>query len=78
MPHLPGDSNEYAILNVSALHHEVEGVKDICMSMPCVIGKRGIHNRLYPTFSEEEHAKLKQSAETIKGFTETALNYIKK
>lgn len=72
------DSNEYAILNVSALHHEVEGVKDICMSMPCVIGKRGIHNRLYPTFSEEEHAKLKQSAETIKGFTETALNYIKK
>ncbi len=72
------DSNEYAVLNVSAFHHEIEGIKDICMAMPCVVGRRGIHNKLYPAFSEEEHAKLKQSAEIIKGFTETALNYIKK
>ncbi len=72
------DSNEYAVLNVSAFHHEIEGINDICMAMPCVVGRRGIHNKLYPTFSEEEHAKLKQSAEIIKGFTETALNYIKK
>ncbi len=71
------DSNEYAVLNVSALHDEVEGVKDICMSMPCVVGKRGIHSRLYPTFSDEEHEKLTESAQTIKGFTEVALNCIK-
>ena len=72
------DGNEYAVLNVSAFHHEVEGVKEICMSMPCIIGKRGIHNRLYPDFSPEEHESLKQSAETIKGFTETALACIRK
>ena len=72
------DSNEYAVLNVSAFHDEVEGVKDICMSMPCVIGKRGIHNRLYPTFSSEEHTLLKQSAMTIENFTKTALGFIHK
>ena len=72
------DGDEYAVLNVSAFHHEVEGVKEICMSMPCIIGKRGIHNRLYPDFSPEEHESLKQSAETIKGFTETALACIRK
>lgn len=72
------DSNEYAILNVSSFHQEVEGVKDICMAMPCIIGKRGIHSRLYPTFSQDEHSALKKSAETIKKYSDVALNCIKK
>jgi len=71
-------SNEYAILNVSSFHHEVEGIKDICMSLPCIIGKRGIHSKLYPAFSEEEHQALQKSATTIKNFTETALQNIGK
>lgn len=69
-------SNEYAILNVSSRHQEVEGVEDICMSLPCIIGKRGIHNKLYPAFSLDEHALLNKSAGIIKGFTQTALECI--
>ncbi len=71
------DSNAYTILNVSAFHHEIENIQDICMSMPCVIGKRGIHSRLYPSFNQEEHMNLAQSAQTIKEFTEAALTCIK-
>lgn len=69
-------ANEYAILNVSSRHEEVEGIKDICMSLPCIIGKRGIHSKLYPTFSLDEHALLNKSANIIKGFTTTALECI--
>lgn len=69
-------SNEYAILNVSSRHQEVEGVEDICMSLPCIIGKRGIHSKLYPSFSLDEHALLNKSANIIKGFTQTALECI--
>ncbi len=69
-------SNEYAILNVSSRHQEVEGVEDICMSLPCIIGKRGIHSKLYPSFSLDEHALLNKSAGIIKGFTQTALECI--
>lgn len=69
-------SNEYAILNVSSRHQEVEGVEDICMSLPCIIGKRGIHSKLYPAFSLDEHALLNKSAGIIKGFTQTALECI--
>ena len=66
-------SNEYAILNVSSHHKEIEGVKDICISMPCIIGKRGIHNKLSPSFANEEHNLLQKSAETIAKFTQIAL-----
>lgn len=71
------DSNEYAILNVSSFHHTVEGVENICMSLPCIIGKRGIHNKLYPAFSDSEHQALEKSAHIIKGFTDTALSNLK-
>ncbi len=70
------NTNEYAILNVSSHHDEVEGVKDICMSLPCIIGQNGIHGKLYPSFSLDEHALLNKSANIIKGFTQTALECI--
>lgn len=72
------DSNEYAILNVSTFHKNFEGVQDICISVPCIVGKRGIHSKLNPQFHANEHSALKNSAEIIKGFTDTALDYIKK
>jgi L-lactate dehydrogenase len=70
-------SNEYAILNVSSFHKEFEGVRDLCISMPCIVGKRGIHSKLKPQFSKEEHDLLRKSTEIIKSFTDTALRYIK-
>ena len=69
-------SNEYAILNTSSLRQNVEDIENICLSLPCVIGKRGIHNQLYPKLSEEEHFLLKESAQNIQKITKKALELI--
>lgn len=69
-------TNEYAILTVSTHHHEVFGVKDVCISMPTVIGKRGVHNVLYPELNEEETQALRHSATTIKQLTTKAFEMI--
>lgn len=70
------NSNEYAILNVSSFHNEIEDSHNICISMPCIIGKRGIHGNLYPTFSEDEHRQLQKSANIIEQLSKTAMQYI--
>ena len=70
-------SNEYAILNVSSYHEEVENIKDICISLPCIIGKRGIHSKIYPTFSDDEHKLLEKSVHTVKQFTDIAFENLK-
>lgn len=67
-------ANEYAILNTSSLHTEVEGIKNICISLPCIIGKRGIHNQLYPKLSKQEHLLLRKSAQNIKNIIQTIFN----
>ncbi len=69
-------TNEYAILTVSSHHDEVEGIPDVCLSMPTVVGKRGIHSVIYPRLSENEHRDVKFSAEKIKQFSEEALAQI--
>ena len=69
-------TNEYAILTVSTHHNEILGVKDVSISMPTVIGKRGVHNVLYPKLSEEETKALKQSIEKMKHLSDIALSKI--
>ena len=69
-------TNEYAILTVSSLHDDIEGIKDVCLSMPSVIGKRGIHSVIYPRLSESEHRDVKFSAEKIKEHSDIALEQI--
>lgn len=69
-------SNEHAILTVSAFHEEIENCRNVCLSHPCIIGKRGIIGKLYPRFSEEEHKALAASASKIEDFTKQALEYV--
>lgn len=66
-------TNEYAILTVSSHHSDISGIKDVCISMPTIIGKRGVHNVLYPELSTEETSALKTSAEKIKHLSNEAL-----
>ena len=70
-------TNEYAILTVSSHHLEVAGVKDVCISMPTVIGKRGVHDVLYPKLDDDESLLLKESVEKMKKFSDEALALIK-
>ena len=69
-------TNEYAILTVSSQHDEVEGIKDVCLSLPTVIGKRGVHQVIYPPLSEDERILLENSAIKIKDYSEKALKII--
>lgn len=70
-------SNEYAILTVSSHLKDICDVHDVCLSLPCVVGKRGIHNVIYPKLNADEEARIKQSAKTIKGFSDEAAGFIK-
>lgn len=70
-------TNEYAILTVSSHHEDVEGINNVCLSLPSVVGKRGVHSVIYPRLSESEHRDLKFSAEKIKSFSEQALSCVK-
>ena len=69
-------TNEYAILTISSQHNEVEGIKDVCLSLPTVLGKRGVHQVIYPPLSEDEHILLENSAIKIKEYSEKALEII--
>ena len=69
-------NNDYSILTVSSHHTDVEGIKDVCLSLPTVINRRGIHQVITPKLAAQEHAKLRMSAETMKDHTEKALAMI--
>ena len=71
-------NNEYAILTVSSHHDDVEGVKNVCLSLPTVVGKRGIHGVIYPKLSESEHNDLRYSAQKIKEYSDQALEIVDK
>ncbi len=70
-------TNEYAILTVSSRHADIEGIKDVCLSLPTVIGKRGIHNIIHPLLNDEERIALRKSAETLHLHSNEALSIIK-
>lgn len=59
-------SNEYAVLTVSSYLPQAAGTKNVCLSLPAVVGKRGIHKVLYPELDALETQQLAASAEKIK------------
>lgn len=63
-------ANENAILTVSSFHEDVEGVKNVCVSLPSVINQNGVECVIYPHLSAEEHKLLKISAQKMKDYSE--------
>ncbi|MEZ5866156.1 MAG: hypothetical protein R3D25_19555 [Geminicoccaceae bacterium] len=57
--------DEHAVLTVSMLGDEVEGVGPVALSLPRVVGGNGIVNTLWPTLAADESAALAQSARVI-------------
>jgi L-lactate dehydrogenase len=58
--------DERAVLTVSVLTPAIEGVRDVALSLPRVVGAGGVLAVLPPALSDQEHAALRQSAETLK------------
>ena len=69
-------NNEYAILTVYSHQDDVEGVKCVCLSLPTVLGKRGVHQVITPSLNDEERKALHDSALTMKEYSDKAVAMI--
>lgn len=58
--------NEQSVLSVAITTPEVEGVTDVALSIPRVIGARGVVADLFPELDPGEHEALRRSAEILK------------
>jgi len=66
-------SDEQAVLSVSIMTGQVEGVRDVALSIPRVVGAKGVTAQLFPDMDSEEHAALERSARFLKD-TSSALD----
>lgn len=69
-------NNDYSILTVSSHHENVEGVKNVCLSLPSVVNRQGIYHVITPNLSEAEHAKLQKSAQVMKEYSDKAVSMV--
>ncbi|UJH69938.1 L-lactate dehydrogenase [Ornithinimicrobium sp. INDO-MA30-4] len=58
--------DENRVLSVSTWVDDYLGVKDVCLSVPTVVGKQGADERLVLPMSPDELSRLHASAESIK------------
>lgn len=58
--------NEQAVLTVSSLIQDYHGIADVCLSVPCLTGARGVGAPLPLPCSDAELAALRRSAELLK------------
>ncbi|MBO4539058.1 MAG: L-lactate dehydrogenase [Clostridia bacterium] len=52
---------------VSTMMHGEYGIDDVCLSILRIVGHGGICGKVTPTLTEEEHVKLRYSADVLKG-----------
>lgn len=64
--------NEHSILPVSTTLQGEYDLKNVALSLPCVVGENGIENRLAISLNDDEIAKLKKSAESISSVIKSA------
>ncbi len=62
--------DEKSILPISSMIHGEYGIKDICLSMPAIIGKDGVETHVPIQLNEEEISNLKKSAQTLQDILE--------
>jgi L-lactate dehydrogenase len=58
--------DEQAVLSVSIMTREVEGVRDVALSVPRVVGAKGVSAELFPELDRAEHTALERSARLLK------------
>jgi len=58
--------NERTVLTLSSLSMGVEGLDEVCLSLPRLLGAWGIAEELRPALSGEEHEALRESARILR------------
>ena len=59
--------DENTILPVSTLLTGEYGLRDVCLGIPCVVGRGGVSNVLQIPLNKEEQTQLSESAQKIQG-----------
>ena len=59
--------NEKSVLPVSSLIENVYGINNVALSLPAIVGKDGVENIMPIRLNEEEHKRLRNSAEVLRG-----------
>jgi L-lactate dehydrogenase len=60
-------NDENRVLPVSSLLNDYHGISDVCMSVPCIVNRKGVQTALPIPLNEAEIAGLRNSAEVVKG-----------
>jgi L-lactate dehydrogenase len=60
--------DESAVLTCCTLLERVEGVTDVCLSLPHIVSAKGAEKILYPTLNAQEQAALHESATILKSY----------
>jgi L-lactate dehydrogenase len=58
--------NEHAVLSVSTVTAEVEGVREVAVSVPRLVGREGVVADLFPELDPGEHEALHRSASLLR------------
>ena len=45
---------------------KTHGVKDVCLSLPCVLGANGVEHEITPPMTDEEIARFQKSGEALR------------
>lgn len=64
--------DEKSVLPVSNMMHGAHGITDITMSMPAIVGRKGIELQMPISLNEKEAKSLKESAEMLKKIAQEA------
>ena len=60
-------ADDRSVITVSTINDDIEGVRDVALSLPRIVGRAGILQDMQPQLDDGEHAALRRSAETLKG-----------
>lgn len=58
--------DEKTVLPVSTLINDKYGISDVCLSLPFIVGRKGIEGEILPKLTDDEVAKLQKSADALK------------
>jgi L-lactate dehydrogenase len=65
--------NSDLILSVAVVHTEVEGIADVCLSLPMLVNASGARLMAYPLLTDAEREGLRRSAEIVKSASASAI-----
>ena len=63
--------DQKSILPISCLQNGKNGIENVVLSMPMIVGKHGAERSVEISLSEEERRAIKSSADMLKGIIKT-------